>query len=72
MQKTSSIVITLLLSVPSWTPGAVAEENLIQIENRHEGSSDWQLTRVRVAGSECRSVPIEGYCSRQSAAAGES
>ena len=46
-------------------------DNPIQAENRHPGSHDWQLTRVRVDGSGYRSPWIEGYCSRQSVAAGE-
>lgn len=33
---------------------------------------DWQLTRVKVAEGGCRSVNIEGYCSKQSVTAGES
>ncbi len=46
-------------------------------ENQHEGASDWQLTRVRVAkspegGLGFRSPWIEGYCSRQSVVAGDS
>lgn len=47
--------------------------NPIEAENRREGARDWQLTRVRldkVGGF--RSPAIEGYCSRQSVAAGES
>ena len=46
-------------------------ENPIQIENKLEGSNDWQLTRVRVDAGEFRSPWIEGYCSRQSVQAGE-
>jgi hypothetical protein len=46
--------------------------NLIQQENAREGTTDWQLTRVGVDRSDgCRSPAIEGYCSRQSVAAGE-
>ena len=51
---------------------------LIESENRREGARDWQLTRVKtdpVKGSTkpeaYRSSVIEGYCSRQSVAAGE-
>ena len=46
--------------------------NLIQQENAHEGARDWQLTRVKVVADGCRSTNIEGYCSKQSVAAGES
>ncbi|MEZ6104849.1 MAG: DUF6605 domain-containing protein [Pirellulaceae bacterium] len=47
------------------------DDNPIVVENRNEGSLDWQLTRVRVDNSQFRSPWIEGYCSRQSVAAGE-
>ncbi len=47
--------------------------NLIERENRREGASDWQLTRVRLDKTTgFRSPLIEGYCSRQSVAAVES
>jgi len=55
---------------------AAAETNKSQIipnENAQPGSLDWQLTRVKldtVGGF--RSPLIEGYCSKQSVAAGES
>ncbi|MFM7397861.1 MAG: N,N-dimethylformamidase beta subunit family domain-containing protein [Verrucomicrobiota bacterium] len=45
--------------------------NRVVAENAKEGSTDWQLTRVRVDASKQRSTWIEGYCSRQSARAGE-
>jgi hypothetical protein len=46
--------------------------NVIQQENAREGATDWQLTRTRVDKSDgCRCLAIEGYCSRQSVAAGE-
>ncbi|MFT4689545.1 MAG: hypothetical protein ACJASX_001168 [Limisphaerales bacterium] len=46
--------------------------SLISKENRQAGSRDWQLTRVRpdVRGG-FRASNIEGYCSKQSVAAGE-
>ena len=46
--------------------------NVIVKENSHEGSLDWQLTRVRADRGEYRSPWLEGYCSRQSVLAGES
>lgn len=47
--------------------------NPIEAENRREGAPDWQLTRVRLEkNGGFRSPAIEGYCSRQSVAAGES
>lgn len=49
-----------------------AGPNPIVIENAKAGTSDWQLTRVRLDRSDgCRSALIEGYCSRQSVEAGE-
>lgn len=51
--------------------------NIIARENAKEGSRNWQLTRVRTQaakggspGEAYRSPWIEGYCSRQSVAAG--
>lgn len=49
-----------------------AQDNPIAIENAKPGARDWQLTRVRVDGSQFRSPWIEGYCSKQSVKAGES
>jgi len=48
------------------------QPTLIADENARPGSNDWQLTRVRldeIHGH--RASDIEGYCSRQSVAAGE-
>ena len=45
--------------------------NPVVLENQLPGSSDWQLTRVRVDGSRYRSTWIEGYCSKQSVRVGE-
>jgi hypothetical protein len=45
--------------------------NPVVLENQLPGSSDWQLTRVRVDGSRYRSPWIEGYCSKQSVRVGE-
>ncbi|MBI5769164.1 MAG: twin-arginine translocation signal domain-containing protein [Verrucomicrobia bacterium] len=64
--------------LPSSLTAASSASNPIVAENRREGARDWQLTRVRVdpvpntSGREAyRSSTIEGYCSRQSVAAGE-
>ncbi len=47
-------------------------DNLITRENAKEGALDWQLTRVRTDRTDgIRSPSIEGYCSKQSVAAGE-
>lgn len=48
-------------------PSAVIVE-----ENAQPGATDWQLTRVRVDNQQYRSPWIEGYCSKQSVATGES
>lgn len=40
-------------------------------ENRKPGSTDWQLTRVRLDKGAYRSAWIEGYCSHQSVEAGD-
>ncbi|MCB1276608.1 N,N-dimethylformamidase beta subunit family domain-containing protein [Prosthecobacter sp.] len=46
--------------------------SLITDENAKPGSTDWQLTRMRLDKTEgFRSPVIEGYCSRQSVKAGE-
>ncbi|MCB0685149.1 MAG: hypothetical protein KDC53_01455, partial [Saprospiraceae bacterium] len=46
-------------------------QNFITEENKNEGTTDWQLTRVRVDGSKYRTKLIEGYCSHQSISKGE-
>ena len=53
-------------SVSSRQKGSVIER-----ENEKPGTRDWQLTRVRVNQGEFRTSLIEGYCSKQSIAAGE-
>ena len=54
-------------------PASMQKNNLIIEENQKEGSDDWQLTRVRPDEKEgFRCSLIEGYCSKQSAHAGES
>ncbi|MBB5030669.1 N,N-dimethylformamidase beta subunit family domain-containing protein [Prosthecobacter vanneervenii] len=46
--------------------------SLITAENSKPGSTDWQLTRMRLDKNEgIRTSFIEGYCSRQSVKAGE-
>ena len=53
-----------------------ATPSLIQQENQRVGADDWQLTRVRVdlrsGRKDFRAFYVEGYCSKQSVAAGES
>lgn len=51
---------------------AEPQPNLIREENAKPGSDDWQITRVRLDKTGAvRASDIEGYCSRQSVAAGE-
>jgi hypothetical protein len=66
---------TLAGSVPisSSAQSAKRDSSLIERENKKEGARDWQLTRVRLDKPQgFRSPWIEGYCSKQSVAAGES
>ena len=70
MQLRDLLLISCFLNSMFFGLIALAESP-IEIENRREGSIDWQLTRVRVDGGEFRSPWIEGYCSRQSVKAGE-
>lgn len=45
--------------------------NLIEVENARPGTTDWQLTRMKLDSGGFRSPVIEGYASRQSLRAGE-
>ncbi len=70
----SALAFACTVALPNNVSGeqTAAAPNLIQRENAREGATDWQLTRVRVDKSGgCRNVAIEGYCSKQSVAAGE-
>jgi hypothetical protein len=67
----SSRLAFCLLACVLCVPPACGQQNLVQQENARPGAIDWQLTRVKIVGTECRSVPIEGYCSRQSVRAGQ-
>jgi hypothetical protein len=66
------ISLALSVAVTARLSPAAPPPNPVQIENARSGARDWQLTRVRVDGEGFRSPWIEGYCSRQSVAAGES
>lgn len=77
---TASAAVTAALMRTGAARGAQSgASSLIARENAREGARDWQLTRVRVdpvpnasaARESYRSSVIEGYCSRQSIAAGE-
>lgn len=51
---------------------AAANPSIIREENAKPGADDWQLTRVRLDRADAtRCSLIEGYCSKQSVAAGE-
>ena len=65
------ILAAVLASAVSLADQTGARRNPIVEENLHEGSTDWQLTRVRADRDGFRSPWIEGYCSKQSVAPGE-
>ena len=52
-------------------PASAAQPDLIRRENQKPGDRDWQLTRVRINKGKYRTSLIEGYCSRQSIATGD-
>ncbi len=74
----AAVMLALMVSESLGVRGGLAADrratapNVIQQENAREGATDWQLTRTRVDKPDgCRCLAIEGYCSRQSVAAGE-
>ena len=68
----SLLLVELVLAGP-FLPAAERDADLIRRENALPGARDWQLTRVKLDESTgVRTSLIEGYCSRQSVAAGES
>ena len=69
-------IVTLLLvqflAGTSTLWAAERDPDLIKKENAKPGARDWQLTRVKLDESTgVRTSLIEGYCSKQSVAAGE-
>jgi len=50
---------------------AESRVNLIREENAKPGTTDWQLTRVRINQGKYRTSLVEGYVSHQSIRAGE-
>ncbi|MEZ6060261.1 MAG: hypothetical protein R3C19_07875 [Planctomycetaceae bacterium] len=52
-------------------PPTAPRSSLISEENSRTGTTDWQLTRVRINSGKYRTSLIEGYCSRQSVAAAD-
>lgn len=58
-------------SVPSVAHERSVKANKVILENQKEGTTDWQLTRVRPDEHLHRTPFIEGYCSKQSYQTGE-
>src|SRR5690606_30038869 len=58
-------------SLPSMGSIHPRKDNRIILENQKEGTTDWQLTRVRPDKDLFRTPYIEGYCSKQSYKTGE-
>ena len=61
-----------LLPLSGFTQVNQQRRGLIEAENKKQGATDWQLTRVRPDRDGQRCPSIEGYCSKQSVKAGES
>ena len=59
-----------LLPLSGFSNAEQQRSNLIALENKKQGTTDWQLTYVK--SEELRSKGIEGYCSKMSLRAGES
>src|SRR5688572_3773762 len=74
MSLAASRTVWLLIAVVATASVIAAERDpdLIRRENAKPGSRDWQLTRVALENyTSIRARYIEGYCSKQSVAAGE-
>ncbi|HIK91862.1 MAG TPA: hypothetical protein EYG03_07750, partial [Planctomycetes bacterium] len=76
--KTTAFAASAAASAMSADSAAVGQPSalrrsvsVIDTENRKPGTTDWQLTRVRVNSGLYRTSLIEGYCSRQSVAVGD-
>lgn len=68
-----ALVSTLCLMGAANLFAADRDSELIKRENARPGARDWQLTRVALLSTTgVRAAYIEGYCSKQSVAAGES
>ncbi|MCE9607217.1 MAG: hypothetical protein K8U03_20210 [Planctomycetia bacterium] len=75
MEMIRKLIVAAAICVCGASSSALpaAEPDLIRRENALPGATDWQLTRVRLDSREgFRSPWVEGYCSKQSVAAGES
>ncbi len=72
MKGVTSVGIgTIFSSFSAEAPTTTALKGIIAAENENAGTTDWQISRVRLNKGEYRSEWIEGYCSKQSVAAGE-
>ncbi len=58
-------------TTPARLLAARPQPDLIREENKRPGTTDWQLTRVRINKGRYRTSLIEGYCRQQSVLAGE-
>ena len=68
----SSATAALGGTLAAGVSAAAERRGIIAEENAKPGSTDWQLTRVRLdKNGGFRAPTIEGYCSRQSVLAGE-
>ncbi|MBT3891883.1 MAG: hypothetical protein HOF72_14745, partial [Planctomycetaceae bacterium] len=77
IKKTAAASLSVAAVVTGTAQGVVTSKpvgrrSLIQKENDLRGTRDWQLTRVWPNRDNFRTSLIEGYCSHQSIAAGES
>jgi hypothetical protein len=72
LETSASLPAALAAASSAQNAASSSSPNPIPAENANAGSNDWQLTRVRLdqrAGF--RAPDVEGYCSKQSVAAGE-
>jgi hypothetical protein len=67
------VILSAIAVFPVTATAGEPKLNPIEVENRNPGALDWQLTRVKLdkGMTSFRSSLIEGYCSHQSAKAGD-
>lgn len=63
-------LFVVAVAVSSFATHSLGAENAIVTENKHEGTTDWLLTKTKI-NDPSRSLPVEGYCSHASIKAGE-
>ena len=78
LKTTTAAAVVSIAGFPPATSSAADDtdapndsSSAIAVENRQPGTTDWQLTRVRINEGSYRTSLIEGYCSHQSIAAGD-